>query len=161
MHNSLATPVMSQLAQVLFLAARAEEERSAGVQNPNPHAYFRPIHSDDQMAAPSMPLALGRITPKDEQDVASLPLPPFMGDSRILATPSPLIPPPSPLYMMDQERVVLEELNAYLRRAASPFGFGAFLQSGGTRAPSPQPQFPPLNGSQYPPSHSAFQRPSS
>ena len=89
-----------KMAQALFAAGKEERPQ---MPLPNPHAYFRPI--DDAT-----------------HGMHALPHPEMYAEARVLSTPSPLLPPPSPLYA-EQERAVLEELHGFLRRsgAASPF----------------------------------------
>lgn len=127
-----------KMAQALFAAGK--EERPL----PNPQAYFRPI-DDSAHGVHAHPHA---------------PLPAEMySEPRVLSTPSPLLPPPSPLYA-EQERAVLEELHGFLRRSASPFPLAHITPlSSPAMAMFQHPAAPrvssPLNAAHA----SAFQRP--
>lgn len=100
---------LTKMAQVLFMAAK-EEPRPQMHAMHNPQAYFRPIGE-----APAMH-GVEAMQPGSVHE----PHMDRMVDNRVLSTPSPLLPPPSPIFYGDYERAMYEELSGFLRRSASP-----------------------------------------
>lgn len=101
---------LAKLAHALYMAAndpsKANQSQQQQQQHQHQHqVYFRPI--DEAGGAP----------PPMHQESAPVMMFP---ETRILSTPSPLLPPPSPLYSDPQERAVLDELSFFLRRSVSP-----------------------------------------
>lgn len=97
---------LSKMAQVLFMAAAGKD--AGAHQLPNPGAYFRPILDEGAAMHPGAPMPPAAAHPE-------LPV-----DARVLSTPSPLLPPPSPIFYGEHDRAVYEELSSFLRRSASP-----------------------------------------
>ena len=127
---------------MLLTAAKEEEIKHSAA---NPQAYFKPIESSAHL-----------------NPILADPSNPQFADQRVLATPSPLLPPPSALYV-EQERAVLDELSYFISRAVSPSGYAPYptlpfpYQRSSPLPTSPTPLRPsssPIGGA----SASAFQR---